>query len=84
MNTKSGSKDFSNQGGSVNVYSLTIIPLVGVAICQRALALNGNVPEFTTYEYCTNFQEVAPTQASLLAEFQGESYLPWGGPRGGW
>lgn len=41
------------------------------------------VPDFTVYEYYTNFQTVAPTQPSFLAEFQGGSYLPWAGPEGG-
>lgn len=43
----------------------------------------GAVPDFTVYEYYTNFQTVAPTQPSFLAEFQGGSYLPWAGPEGG-
>ncbi|ELR10241.1 hypothetical protein GMDG_04629 [Pseudogymnoascus destructans 20631-21] len=44
---------------------------------------NGNVPDFTTFEYYTSFQDVALTQPSFLAEFQGGSYLPRGGPKGG-
>ncbi len=84
MNTKSCSKYFSNQGGNGDVYALDHYPSCWSCDLSECTGTNGNVPEFTTYEHYTNFQEVAPTQPSFSAEFQGGSYLPWGGPQGGW
>ncbi|KAF4637265.1 hypothetical protein G7Y89_g814 [Cudoniella acicularis] len=85
MNTKSWSKDFSNQGGNVDVYAVDHYPSCWSCDLSECTGTNGDVPEFTTYDiYYTNFQEVSPTQPSFLAEFQGGSYNPWGGPAGGW
>jgi hypothetical protein len=84
LNTKSWSKDFSNEGGNVDIYAADNYPSCWSCDLSECTGTNGNVPEFTTFEYFTSFQEVAPTQPSFLAEFQGGSYLPWGGPEGGW
>jgi beta-galactosidase GanA len=84
LNTKSWSKDYSNEGGNVDIYGLDHYPSCWSCNPAECTGTNGNVPEFTVYDYYTNFQEVAPTQPSFLAEFQGGSYNPWGGPQGGW
>ncbi|OBT57300.1 hypothetical protein VE04_01746 [Pseudogymnoascus sp. 24MN13] len=83
MNTKSWSKDYSNEGGNVDIYSADHYPSCWSCDLTECTGTNGNVPDFTTFEYYTSFQDVAPTQPSFLAEFQGGSYLPWGGPEGG-
>lgn len=83
MRTKSWSKDFSNEGGNLDNYGLDSYPSCWSCNLSECSGTNGNVPDFTTFDYFSNFQEVAPTQPSFLAEFQGGSYLPWGGPRGG-
>ncbi|RDW75679.1 hypothetical protein BP5796_06500 [Coleophoma crateriformis] len=83
MNTKSWSKDFSNEGGNVDIYGLDHYPSCWSCNLTECIGTNGAVPDFTVYEYFTNFQQVAPTQPSFMAEFQGGSYNPWGGPQGG-
>ncbi|RDW82360.1 hypothetical protein BP6252_03472 [Coleophoma cylindrospora] len=83
MNTKSWSKDFSNEGGNVDVYGLDHYPSCWSCNLTECIGTNGAVPDFTVYDYFTNFQQVAPTQPSFMAEFQGGSYNPWGGPQGG-
>lgn len=85
MNSKSWSKDFSNEGGNVDIYAADHYPSCWSCDLSECTGTNGAVPEFTTYDiYYTSFQSVAPTQPSFLAEFQGGSYNPWGGPEGGW
>ena len=83
MNTKSWSKDYSNEGGNVDNYAMDHYPSCWSCDLSECTGTNGNVPDFTTYDYFTNFQQVAPTQPSFLAEFQGGSYNPWPGPAGG-
>jgi hypothetical protein len=83
MNTKSWSNDYSNEGGNVDNYALDHYPSCWSCDLTECTGTNGNVPDFTTYDYFTNFQQVAPTQPSFLAEFQGGSYNPWAGPAGG-
>ncbi|KAH8683399.1 glycoside hydrolase superfamily [Tricladium varicosporioides] len=84
MNSKSWSKDFSNEGGNVDIYAADHYPSCWSCDLSECTGTNGAVPEFTTYDiYYTSFQSVAPTQPSFLAEFQGGSYNPWGGPEGG-
>lgn len=41
---------------------------------QECTSTNGFPPDFTTFDYYTNFQQTAPTMPSILAEFQGGSY----------
>jgi len=84
MRTKSWSKDYSNEGGNVDNYAFDHYPSCWSCDLSECTGTNGDVPDFTTYEYFTNFQQVAPTQPSFLAEFQGGSYNPWSGPAGGW
>ncbi|KAH9209065.1 putative beta-galactosidase [Leptodontidium sp. 2 PMI_412] len=84
MNTKSWSKDYgAGFGGNVDNYGLDHYPSCWSCDLAECRGTNGNVPEFTVYNYYNNFQQVAPTQPSFLAEFQGGSYNPWGGPEGG-
>jgi hypothetical protein len=84
VNTKSWSQDYSNAGGNVDIYGLDAYPSCWSCNLAECTGTNGNVPDFTVVNYYSNFQQVAPTQPSFLAEFQGGSYLPWGGPQGGW
>lgn len=84
MRTKSWSKDYSDVGGNVDNYAFDHYPSCWSCDLSECGGTNGNVPEFTVYDYYNNFQEVAPTQPSFLAEFQGGSYNPWAGPAGGW
>ncbi|KAH7333386.1 glycoside hydrolase family 35 protein [Rhexocercosporidium sp. MPI-PUGE-AT-0058] len=84
MNTKSWSKDYgAGFGGNVDNYGLDHYPSCWSCDLAECRGTNGNVPEFTVYNYYNNFQQVAPTQPSFLTEFQGGSYNPWGGPEGG-
>ncbi|KAJ5033394.1 uncharacterized protein L3040_008511 [Drepanopeziza brunnea f. sp. 'multigermtubi'] len=84
VNTKSWSKDYgAGVGGNVDVYGLDSYPSCWSCDVTECTGTNGNVPDFSLFGYQSNFQEVAPTQPSFLAEFQGGSYNPWGGPEGG-
>lgn len=83
IRTKSWSKDFSNEGGNVDNYGFDHYPSCWSCNLSECTNTNGGVPEFTVFDYYSSFQEVAPTQPSFLMEFQGGSYLPWDGPRGG-
>ncbi|TLD37030.1 glycoside hydrolase family protein [Venturia nashicola] len=84
MRTKSWSQDYgAGFGGNVDIYALDHYPSCWSCDLSECSSTNGNVPDGTVYEYYTNFQTVAPTQPSFLAEFQGGSYLPWAGPEGG-
>jgi beta-galactosidase GanA len=84
MNTKSWSKDYgTGVGGDVDIYGLDSYPSCWSCNVAECTGTNGNVPDFTVVDYYDNFQQVSPTQPSFLAEFQGGSYNPWGGPQGG-
>lgn len=85
LGTKSWSMDYDidNVGGDVWLYGLDHYPSCWSCNSAECTGTNGNVPDFTLYDYYTNFQETAPTMPSFLAEFQGGSYNPWSGPAGG-
>ncbi|CZR58948.1 related beta-galactosidase B [Phialocephala subalpina] len=85
MNTKSWSKDYDTvgAGGDVDISGFDHYPSCWSCNTAECTGTNGNVPEFTVYEYFTAFKQLSPTQPSFLAEFQGGSYNPWGGPQGG-
>ncbi len=85
MNTKSWSSDYgAGFGGNADIYGLDHYPSCWSCNTAECTGTNGNVAEFTVYDYLTNFQQVSPTQPSFMAEFQGGAYNPWGGPEGGW
>lgn len=44
---------------------------------------NGEYIAYEVVDYYDYFQETQPTMPSFLAEFQGGSFNPWGGPVGG-
>lgn len=75
--------DINHVGGDVDIYGLDNYPSCWSCNTEECTSTNGFPPDFTTFDYYTNFQQVAPTQPSILAEFQGGSYNPWGGPQGG-
>ncbi|TKA82558.1 hypothetical protein B0A55_01201 [Friedmanniomyces simplex] len=85
LGSKSWSLDYdiNHVGGDVDLYGLDNYPSCWSCNLQECTSTNGFPPPFTTFDYYTNFQETAPTQPSILAEFQGGSYNPWGGPQGG-
>jgi len=85
MYTKSWSRDFdiNNVGGDTDLYGLDHYPSCWSCDLSECTGTNGAVPDFTLFDYYTNFQETAPTMPSFLAEFQGGSYNPWSGPAGG-
>ncbi|PMD43524.1 glycoside hydrolase family 35 protein [Hyaloscypha variabilis F] len=84
MNTKSWSKDYgAGVGGDVDIYGLDSYPSCWSCNVAECASTNGPYVDFQVSEYYANFQQVSPTQPSFLAEFQGGSYNPWGGPQGG-
>ena len=83
MNSKSWSKDFSSDGGNVDVYGLDSYPACWSCNLAECTSTNGPYIAYQVQEYYTNFQTVAPTQPEFMPEFQGGSYNPWGGPQGG-
>lgn len=83
--TKSWSMDYDvdHVGGDTWLYGLDHYPSCWSCDLSECTGTNGNVPDFTLYDYYTNFQETAPTMPSFLAEFQGGAYNPWPGPASG-
>lgn len=75
--------DIHHVGGDTDLYGLDNYPSCWSCNLAECTSVNGVLPEFTTLDYYTNFQQTAPTMPSILAEFQGGSYNPWGGPQGG-
>ncbi|KAK3072346.1 hypothetical protein LTR53_006996 [Teratosphaeriaceae sp. CCFEE 6253] len=75
--------DINHVGGDTDLYGLDNYPSCWSCNLAECTSVNGFPPDFTTFDYYTNFQETAPTQPSILAEFQGGSYNPWAGPQGG-
>lgn len=85
LGTKAWSQDYDDvgAGGNVDVYSADNYPSCWSCNLAECTSVNGFPPDFTVFDYYTHFQETAPTQPSILAEFQGGSYNPWNGPAGG-
>jgi len=75
--------DIHHVGGDTDLYGLDNYPSCWSCNLAECTSVNGVLPEFTTLDYYTNFQQTAPTMPSILAEFQGGSFNPWGGPQGG-
>ncbi|GAB7346927.1 hypothetical protein MBLNU459_g1992t3 [Dothideomycetes sp. NU459] len=75
--------DINHVGGDVWLYGLDHYPSCWSCNLEECTSTNGYPPDFTLFDYYTNFQETAPTMPSFLAEFQGGSYNPWSGPAGG-
>ncbi|KAK5108541.1 hypothetical protein LTR62_008197 [Meristemomyces frigidus] len=85
LGSKSWSLDYdiNRAGGDTDLYGLDNYPSCWSCDVTECTSVNGFPPDFTTFDYYTNFQQTAPTQPSILAEFQGGSYNPWSGPQGG-
>lgn len=83
MNSKSWSKDFTVNGGDVDMYGLDSYPACWSCNLAECVSTNGPYIPYQVQEYYTNFQTVAPTQPEFMPEFQGGAYNPWGGPQGG-
>jgi beta-galactosidase len=85
LRTKAWSKDYDTvgAGGNVDIYTADNYPSCWSCNLAECTSTNGFPPDFTVFDYYTHFQETAPTQPSILAEFQGGSYNPWNGPAGG-
>jgi len=84
LNAKSWSEDFaSGTLGNVDIYGVDSYPSCWTCNLTECLGTNGAYQPYKTFDYAANFEEVSPTQPSYLPEFQGGSFNPWGGPRGG-
>lgn len=83
MWARSWSKDFSDVGGEVDVYGVDHYPACWTCDLSQCISTYGDIEQYTLFEYYTHFQEVAETQPSFLMEFQGGSFNPWNGPKGG-
>lgn len=83
MNTLSWSKDYSDEGGNVDVYGVDSYPSCWSCNLDECTSTNGAYVAFKVMDYYDHFQFVAPTQPEFMPEFQGGSYNPWGGPQGG-
>ncbi|KAL1311871.1 hypothetical protein AAFC00_001943 [Neodothiora populina] len=85
LNTRSWSTDYDvdNVGGDTWLYGLDHYPSCWSCDLSECTGTNGVVPDFTLFDYYTNFQTTAPTMPSFLVEFQGGAYNPWTGPVGG-
>ncbi|KAL0570112.1 hypothetical protein V5O48_011850 [Marasmius crinis-equi] len=77
MDSKSWSKDYKPGLGSQDVYALDSYPKCWT--CDLSVCGSGS----SNVDFADHFNEVSPTQPSFMAEFQGGSYLSWGGPEGG-
>ncbi|KAK8208014.1 hypothetical protein M8818_004052 [Zalaria obscura] len=75
--------DINHVGGDTDLYGLDHYPSCWSCNLEECTSVNGALPDFTLFDYYTNFQEAAPTQPSFFAEFQGGAYNPWNGPAGG-
>ncbi|KAK8104323.1 uncharacterized protein PG998_011356 [Apiospora kogelbergensis] len=83
MNGYSWSKDFSNATGNVDVVGLDSYPSCWSCNLSECTGTNGKYVAYQTINYYDYFTVQSPTQPNFMPEFQGGSYNPWGGPRGG-
>ncbi|KAK8075556.1 family 35 glycoside hydrolase [Apiospora hydei] len=83
MNGYSWSKDFSNATGNVDVVGLDSYPSCWSCNLSECTGTNGEYVAYQTINYYNYFTEQSPSQPNFMPEFQGGSYNPWGGPRGG-
>jgi hypothetical protein len=83
MWTRSWSKDYSSTGSELDIYGLDHYPECWSCDLTECTGTNGNRQPFSVFEYYTHFQQVAGTQPAFMPEYQGGSYNPWGGPKGG-
>ncbi|KAK1216622.1 hypothetical protein PQX77_020742 [Marasmius sp. AFHP31] len=77
MDSKSWSKDYKPGLGSQDIYALDSYPKCWT--CDLSVCSSGSA----NVNFADHFDVVSPTQPSFMAEFQGGSYLSWGGPEGG-
>ncbi|KAK8016624.1 glycosyl hydrolase family 35 [Apiospora rasikravindrae] len=83
MNGYSWSKDFSNATGNVDVVGLDSYPSCWSCNLSECTGTNGEYVAYQTINYYDYFTVQSPSQPNFMPEFQGGSYNPWGGPRGG-
>ncbi|KAK7984309.1 putative PMA1-H+-transporting P-type ATPase [Apiospora arundinis] len=83
MNGYSWSKDFSNATGNIDVVGLDSYPSCWSCNLSECTGTNGEYVAYQTINYYDYFTVQSPTQPNFMPEFQGGSYNPWGGPRGG-
>ncbi|KAK7987253.1 family 35 glycosyl hydrolase, partial [Apiospora saccharicola] len=83
MNGYSWSKDFSNATGDVDVVGLDSYPSCWSCNLSECTGTNGEYVAYQTINYYDYFTVQSPSQPNFMPEFQGGSYNPWGGPRGG-
>ncbi|KAF3761817.1 family 35 glycoside hydrolase [Cryphonectria parasitica EP155] len=83
MNAYSWSKDFSNVTGNVDVVGLDSYPSCWSCDLSVCTGTNGEYVAYKVAEYDEYFASFSPTQPNYMPEFQGGSYLSFGGPEGG-
>jgi hypothetical protein len=83
MNGYSWSKDFSDEIGNVDVVGLDSYPSCWSCNLSECTGTNGQYVPYKVVNYYDYFTVQSPTQPNFMPEFQGGSYNPWGGPRGG-
>ncbi|KAI7968004.1 hypothetical protein EIK77_007759 [Talaromyces pinophilus] len=83
MRAISWGKDWSNSSANVDVVGLDSYPSCWSCDLSVCTGTNGEYIAYEVVDYYDYFQETQPTMPSFLAEFQGGSFNPWGGPVGG-
>ncbi|KFA49328.1 hypothetical protein S40293_04150 [Stachybotrys chartarum IBT 40293] len=79
----SWSRDFSNATGNVDVVGVDSYPSCWSCNLSECTGTNGEYVPYQVVNYYDYFTAWAPRQPKFVPEFQGGSYNPWGGPRGG-
>ncbi|KAI9170926.1 putative beta-galactosidase B [Paramyrothecium foliicola] len=83
MRGYSWSKDFSNATGNVDVVGVDSYPSCWSCNLSECTGTNGEYVPYKIQNYYDYFTVQSPSQPNFVPEFQGGSYNPWGGPRGG-
>jgi hypothetical protein len=69
--------------GNVDVHGVDSYPSCWSCNLDECTTTNGPYVPFQVQQYFGYWTVDSPTQPNFLPEFQGGSYNPWGGPRGG-
>lgn len=83
MRGYSWSKDFSNATGNVDVVGVDSYPSCWSCNISECTGTNGQYVPYKVVNYYDYFTAQSPSQPNFVPEFQGGSYNPFGGPRGG-
>jgi hypothetical protein len=66
LNTKSWSKDYSDEGGNVDVYGLDHYPSCWSCNLAECNGVNGKVPDFTVYDYLLHELSTSGTNSTVI------------------